>query len=130
MLTGRVDDYGRGLVPITVINPLTAAALTLEAWIDTGFTGGLLLTAAQIAALGLTPSSTVSGSMADGMHIVFETFSCLVEWFGIRRPVEAISGSCQFALIGIRLLEDCNLVLDYPAPKLTLTPLPGTPTSP
>jgi clan AA aspartic protease len=121
MIVGRVDDYGRALAPVTVFNPLTAAIVTLEAWIDTGFTGGLSLTPGHIALLGLSRSSTVPGALADGSRVIFETFSCQVEWFGVRKAIEAIGSSGQFALIGVGLLEDATLFVDYPARTVTLT---------
>jgi clan AA aspartic protease len=104
--------------------------VTLEAWIDTGFTGSLSLTPGYIAAFGLSRSSTVPGALADGSRVLFETFSCQVQWFGVEKTIEAIGSSGQFALIGVGLLEDSTLIVDYPARSVTLTLLAGSQAAP
>jgi clan AA aspartic protease len=130
MTTGGVDDYGRALLPITVYHAETSATMVIEAWIDTGFTGALLLTQSQIAALALARSAGAPGQLADGSRIVFETFLCVLDWFGQRRPLETIAGSGHFALLGVSLLEDCTVVIDYPNRKVTVTSLPQPPPTP
>jgi len=101
MITGKVDDYGRRLVSITVYHSVTGATLTLVGWIDTGFTATLLLPSGHIATLGLEPSSTVQGTVADGSRVFFDTYQCRIDWFGMRREIEAIAGAGEFALIGL-----------------------------
>jgi len=129
VITGRVDDYGRALVPITLSDPLTGIAATVEAWIDTAFTGGLLLTPSHIAALGLVRTSAVPGSLANGSQVIFEAFRCVVHWFGSPRLEAAINAAQPFPLIGIGLLEDCILAIDYPGHTVTLSlsPAPSSP---
>jgi predicted aspartyl protease len=125
-MTGTVDGYGRALLCITVRNPLTGAPLTVEAWIDTGFTSGLMLTAGQVATLGLFPTATVQGLLANGSKVAFQAYSCEIDWFGITRPIDALIGSGRFALIGVGLIEDHNLTIDYPnrTVSLVLTAVP------
>lgn len=129
-MNGFVDEYGRALVPITVYHPTTGAAVTWDGWIDTGFTGALLLTEAQVVALGLPRSMAVPGALADGSQVQFETCHCRVDWFGTTRPVLAILGSGRFALIGIGLLEDVIVTIDYPGRRVTLSPATSLPTTP
>jgi len=130
MTNGRVDDYGRSLVPVSLFHPVTLATIGFEAWIDTGFTGGLMLTPAQISALGLPRASTVRGTLADGSQVVFDTYSCEIDWFGRRLFLDALEASGRFALVGIPLLQDCTLTTDYPARTVSLTALPGLPSFP
>ncbi len=42
-MTGSVDGSGRALVRIRLKNPSDATETELDAWIDTGFTGELVL---------------------------------------------------------------------------------------
>jgi predicted aspartyl protease len=42
-MTGRVDDAGRALIRIQIKNPTNATVTELDAWVDTGFTGELVL---------------------------------------------------------------------------------------
>jgi predicted aspartyl protease len=131
MISGRVDDYGRALVPVKVGHPTSGLmAVTLEAWIDTGFTGRTLLTAGQIASLGLPRQRTVIGGLADGSLHVFESYACQIEWFGRQLTLDALAGSGQFALVGVPLMEDCTLTIDYPGRSVTLSALPGLPSWP
>jgi predicted aspartyl protease len=114
-MTGHVDDYGRALVGITVQDLQGKRHATWDAWIDTGFNSALYLTLDQVAALGLVQSGSVPGVVGDGSRVQFQTYSCQVEWFGTLRPVEAVVGGGRFALIGIGLLEDLIVTVDYPA---------------
>jgi predicted aspartyl protease len=130
MIIGCVDDYGRSLVPVSLYHPITLTTISLEAWIDTGFTGALMLASAQISALGLPRASTVGGTLGDGSQVTFDTYSCQIDWFGRRLGLDALETRGRFALIGIPLLQDCTLVTDYPARTLSLTALPGLPSFP
>ncbi len=66
MMTGRVDDEGHAVLTLVITNPVTGASVHLDTWVDTGFTGGLLLPPVVIASLGLQRSSAVSAELADG----------------------------------------------------------------
>jgi clan AA aspartic protease len=124
-MTGSVDDSGRALCRVTVTHPDGNATETCDAWIDTGFTGSILLTQAQVAALGLPRTAGVLGSLADGSQTLFETYSCQIEWFGRTLSIEALAGSGEFPLLGVGLLEDLTLTIDYPARTVLLNPHAG-----
>jgi clan AA aspartic protease len=130
VIAGTVDDYGRALVRIVVRHPDTAATAEWDAWIDTGFTGDLLLLPDQISALDLPAVASVRGATADGSHVIFATHACLLEWLGQIRRFEALAGAGRFALIGVRLIEDCTLTIDYPNRTVLLKPAPATPILP
>jgi clan AA aspartic protease len=121
MLFGRVDNGGRALVSITIFHPQTGDSLTLDAWIDSGFTGALVLRPDQIKALGLPWASTVAARLADGSQITLDTYSCAVEWFGSRTTIEVVAGSGPFALLGVDLLAQCTVVIDYPGKAVSIT---------
>lgn len=121
MMTGKVDDYGRPLLAIGVVNPKSGAQVVCEAWVDTGFTGSLMLLPDHLAALGATPVSTATIQLADGSHAEVPTHKCVVNWFGAQREISVLAGTGKFALVGLLLLDDCRLVIDYPARTVELT---------
>jgi predicted aspartyl protease len=65
-MNGFVDNAGRALIGIEVRATREAPARSIEAWIDTGFTGDLVLPLALIEDLGLSLTGTVSAVLADG----------------------------------------------------------------
>jgi predicted aspartyl protease len=101
-MNGHVDSAGRALVRIRLTSATTVTAMDIEAWVDTGFTGELVLPQDQIAALGLQRSAVVTAELGDGSATVLEVYSCLIEWFGrvqqiksLRtpaRPLSSVSG--------------------------------------
>ena len=42
-MTGKVDDYGRAMLPVGLSAAADGAVSPVEAWVDTGFTGQLML---------------------------------------------------------------------------------------
>ena len=119
-MTGLVDDYGRSLISITVRHPGTALAATWDAWVDTGCTGELVIPKPHISTLGLTCSGQVKAGLADGSVVFLDTFTCLVDWFGTTRQIEAVGNDGRFPLIGVGLMEDYQLTVNYPARTVLL----------
>jgi clan AA aspartic protease len=97
-----------------------AESVELIVWVDTAFTGELAVPRVKIRQLGLHQSAAVLGSLADGREVVLETYSCLVSWFGQDRLVEAIASDGRFPLLGIGLLRDRRLAIDFPARTLSV----------
>lgn len=93
----------------------------MDAWIDTGFTGDLVLPLAHVTALGLPPGPVVNAKLADGSDIELDTYTCLVEWFGAWKRIETIANAGQFPLLGVGLLQGHELHIDYRAGTLTLS---------
>ena len=120
ILTGRVDDHGRPLVSLVVRHPVDAAHVELQALIDTGFTGSVLLPPAVAASLSLPRRVGTPVVLADGSFSAFETCELRVEWFGAVRDLIGYIAAGDRALIGLLLLEDCRLTIDYPARTVTL----------
>lgn len=79
-MNGRVDSAGRALVRISVKPSATATAVEIEAWVDTGFTGELVLPQERIVALSLPLSAVVRVELGDGSETVLNTYTCLIEW--------------------------------------------------
>jgi predicted aspartyl protease len=106
---------------------LTGAAVTVEAWIDTAFTGSVLLLQNEVSVLGLPGPSAVAGLLADESRVTFAAYIGVIDWFGAAPQVDVLAGSGKFPLIGILLLKDCKLVIDYVAKQVSLTLPIGNP---
>jgi len=87
--------------------------IRVNAWIDTAFTGELVIPSETVKELGLAKSSAVMAGLADGREVVLDTFSCLVEWFGEQRQVEVVESDGLLSLLGIGLLHGRRLEIDY-----------------
>ena len=119
-MNGHVDTAGRALVRIVVTSPTTAAAMDIEAWVDTGFTGELVLPQDRIAALRLPRSAIVKAELGDGSETALEVYSCLIEWFGHVQQIEVIANTGTSSLLGVGLLQGHILTVDYAACTLTI----------
>jgi clan AA aspartic protease len=121
-MKGIVDQAGRAILEIQLRFNSSHPFRTISIWIDTGFTGDLVLPQKTIDELGLNPSGTVDGILADGSQTVLTTYHCEIDWFGRIRNLEVIANSGTTPLLGVGLLLAKELVVDYT--NLTLTLLP------
>ena len=119
-MNGHVDSAGRALVSISVKPSATAAAVEIEAWVDTGFTGELVLPQERIVALGLPLSAVVRVELGDGSETVLHAYTCLIEWFGQVKQIEVIANTGQFPLLRVGLLRGHTLTVDYASRTLTI----------
>lgn len=120
-MKGEVDLAGRALV-VLKLRPTKADQLQdLSAWIDTAFTGELVIPRQTINRLGLPLSSAVMAGLADGTEVVLETFSCIVEWFGQERSIEVVESDAKYPLLGVGLLRGHKLLIDYELRTLEIT---------
>ncbi|MEX2138698.1 MAG: clan AA aspartic protease [Pirellulales bacterium] len=92
----------------------------LTVWIDTGFTGDLVISRQTIRQLGLRQSSAVMAELADGKLVLLDTYSCTIEWFEEERVVEVVESEGEFPLLGVGLLSHHNLMIDYEAKTVSL----------
>ncbi|MFZ4081385.1 MAG: hypothetical protein ACOYKN_09160, partial [Pirellula sp.] len=93
----------------------------IDTWIDTGFTGDLVLRQIVIDDLQLEITGSIDGVLADGSGIELSTHHCELEWFGKLRALEVIGNSGQTPLLGVGLLLAKELRVDYSNLELTLT---------
>lgn len=119
-MNGEVDNSGRALIPLRVRSLADGDAVQLAAWVDTAFTGDLVIPQGTIEKLGLQQSAAVVAGLADGTEVVLETYSCVVEWFGRERIVEVVENTGQFPLLGVGLLRDRRLEIDYPSRTVSI----------
>lgn len=114
-----VDSSGRALVVLHVRSESVAKPTDLTAWIDTAFSGDLVIPRTTIRQLGLQQSAAVAAGLADGTQVV-ETFSCIVDWFGQELAVEVVENDGQFPLLGVGLLLHRRLEVDYRLQTLSI----------
>jgi predicted aspartyl protease len=113
-MTGTVDDYGRSLLPIRVARVLGEAPDDSQAWIDTAFTGQIKLLPEMIEGMDLERAGSVDALLAVGSVIEMALYKCWIEWFGKWERVDAITAGGRFPLLGVALMADCDLHINYP----------------
>jgi clan AA aspartic protease len=90
-------------------HPTTAAEAEVDAWVDTGFNGDLVLPQARVVALGLPLGPAVRATLADASEVLLDTYTCLLEWFGELKEIEVIINPGQFPLLGVGLMQEHEL---------------------
>ncbi len=121
-MKGLIDNSGRALVKVVLRPDARSPEIEIEAWIDTGFTGDLVLPEAIIDKLNLEASASVDAVLADGSSIEVNTYGCLIDWFGNTKRLEVIANNGDHALLGVGLLLGLELRADYRNLELSLVP--------
>jgi clan AA aspartic protease len=119
-MNGHVDGRGRALVSIPVRSGADSDAIEIEVWIDTGFTGELVLSHGLIATLALPQSAVATAELADGTSTTLDVYSRVIEWFGRSRPIEVLESAGDSNLLGVELLNGHTPTVDYQAKTLTI----------
>ena len=118
MIKGQVILVGRD-GPLEFLSPRVAIEIaggdrifrTVEAIIDTAFTGWLTLPESIVQDLGLSYYGQRDAVLASNEVGEFEVYSVLVLWHGIARPV-LVHQSASRPLIGMSLLANCRLAVE------------------
>ncbi len=110
MIEGRVNANGEATIHL-VLRGLAGEEQTVEAIIDTGFTGYLTLPAAVIARLGLSWAGRAQALLADGSLHVFDMYIGTVMWNGRYRTIEVDEADTE-PLAGMGLLRGHRLRVD------------------
>lgn len=119
-MIGSVDDAGRALVRIRLKNPTDATEAELDAWIDTGFTGELVLPQQTVMSLGLPLGPSVMARLADGSNVQLDAHTCLLEWFDEWKRIEVVANQGHYPLLGVGLLVDRDLRINYRTKKIII----------
>lgn len=119
-MIGQVDDHGRALLEVAAAGKLAGPYVSVVTWIDTAFDGHLVFFNSLIEALGMETLAETEAILADGSKVVLESYLCYLHWFGKRLPLQVIANEGRFPLLGIGLLEDRVLTIDYANKSLTL----------
>jgi clan AA aspartic protease len=119
-MNGFIDENGRALLSVDVRPNPTSDVVAIEVWVDTGFTGDLVLPQNAIDSLGLDRSGSVDAILADGSQIELDTYTCFVNWFGEERRLEVVANEGDYPLLGVGLLLGLELRVNYHTLELTL----------
>ena len=119
-MNGQVDSFGRALVIVSLRPSSVADARDVQAWIDTGFNGDLVLPQQQIDDLKLPASGTVRAVLADGSEVTLQRYLCQIDWFGERRELEVVANDGEYPLLGVGLLLGLDLHISYRSGEITI----------
>jgi clan AA aspartic protease len=123
-MKGHVDGSGRAILAVGLKAGSQKVPHEIDVWIDTGFTGDLVVPRIIVDRLALQQTGTIDGILADGTQVLLETFHCEIEWFGMHRGLELIANDGEMPLLGIGLLLAKELRIDYTNLTLSLVPAP------
>ncbi|MDP6115409.1 MAG: clan AA aspartic protease [Planctomycetota bacterium] len=112
-MNGSVDEGGRALIQIEVAAAAQGRSTRLTGWIDTGFTGELVLPESMVTDLGLKKAGTVNAALGDGSTVLMDLYICFINWCGEQKQIVAAANSGQYPLIGVGLLQGKRLEVDY-----------------
>lgn len=112
-MIGSVDTTGRAIVGLAIRREAADASSPVDAWVDTGCTSDLVLPQDTIASLQLNQSGIAVAELGDGSMALMDVYSCFVDWFGEMRPLDALDGEGDLALLGVGLLKDSRVSIDY-----------------
>lgn len=93
----------------------------IEALVDTGFSGYVCLPMEIAKDLGLVLSGDEKFELANGQWVTQVTFQGYVIFLGKRQDVEIIVGDSPMPQIGLSLLADCRISIDFTSNKVRLT---------
>ena len=102
-MIGFVSPEFRPFIRLTVRGS-QGAEREVEAWVDTGFDGALVLPQDIIDELGLTPALTTTLQLADGSNVELQTYEGTVVWDGAEQRIQVLT-TRGFILVGIRLFH-------------------------
>jgi predicted aspartyl protease len=110
VIAGRVVAGREAVIPISLLGA-QGQGETINAIVDTGFTGFLTLPLQQIARLGFAYEGIIDARLGDGRAAEFDMFAGAVVWDEQVRAgiVLAVEGT---PLIGMALLRGSRVTLD------------------
>ena len=110
MLRGRVSPDEQALITVEV-HGNGGRSESVEAVIDTGFTGHLTLPADTIGRLGLSPAGQNEFELANGALFEFQRYIGSVIWHGCPHEVYILESECD-PLLGMTLLWGSRITMD------------------
>jgi clan AA aspartic protease len=104
-------------VEVTGLN----ASATFEALIDTGFSGDLCIPVKDAEKLGLIFAGHEKFELANGQWITQFYFKGRVRFLGRTQDAQILVSDSEVAQLGLSLLADYRLTIDFSANKVNLT---------
>lgn len=109
MIQGYVNGNYEAVISIVVRNG--ARLRSINAIVDTGFTGFLSLPSAIIAELNLSWSYRDRATLGDGSETLFDIYEASAIWDGQYREIEINAAETE-SLLGMRMLRGYRLQVD------------------
>lgn len=106
-LAGRVNSKLQARVQLVVLSA-DRRQIQIDAMVDTGFTGHLILPSETIRELDLVSIGAASGRLASGEIVSLWKYEGRIQWLGVELAVPVLESSGS-ALIGMGLLRGCDL---------------------
>lgn len=122
-IIGTVADGREALISLNLLGPGESRA-RIEAVVDTGFTGHLVLPPALAGELGLPLRGSRDSFLADGSVVSLDAYRVGIEWDGRVRVVPALAAEGG-PLVGMSLLRGSEVrseVMD--GGEVVIRPLP------
>ncbi|WP_373540261.1 clan AA aspartic protease [Chamaesiphon sp.] len=107
---GRVNRSREAILKLVILGDENLK-VAVDAVIDTGFNGDLILPLETISELGLKIQGYQKAILGDGTISQFQVYAATVIWDGARKLVE-VNAATSGALIGMGLLEGYKLEVD------------------
>jgi clan AA aspartic protease len=107
---GRVNRSREAILKLVIVGD-DNLKVAVDAVIDTGFNGDLILPLETISELGLKIQGYQKAILGDGTISQFQVYAATVIWDGARKLVE-VNAATSGALIGMGLLEGYKLEVD------------------
>ena len=110
MMTGRITADKEAALSMIVRGP-HGQEEHVEASIDTGFNGFMVLPAPLVATLGLPYHTCTMATLADGTSVTLAIYQATIVWHGHDRSVYVLAAEGG-PLIGMALLYGNHVTLD------------------
>ncbi len=110
MITGFITAAREAVIRM-VVRGSSGHEVTVDAVIDTGFTGWLTLSPALIGTLGLPFVGTTRATLSDGSEVSIDVFAATVVWDSRDRQVTVLATEGG-VLVGMAMLFGFRLTLD------------------
>jgi clan AA aspartic protease len=122
MMFGRVNLQREAVIKLVIIGD-RSQKMAVDAVVDTGFNGDLILPIEMVLELELIPQGYQKATLGDGTISQFRVYTGTVIWDGLRKVVE-VNAATSGVLIGMGLLEGYKLEVNTtPNGIVTITSL-------
>ena len=111
-MSGLVNARGEAVLTVRVVGGDRRRDEPVEAVIDTGFDGYLLMPPSVADSLSLPRLGSTRPTLADGRVVTMPVHIASVLWHGRSRPVRVLVADGG-SLVGTALLRDSRLVVDF-----------------
>lgn len=121
MIVGKVNEKRDAVISI-IVNSQADQRIEVEAVIDTGYNGFLILPADTVKSLNLTYLARTQSMLANGKMEDFDVYAAAILWGQQERLIEVDVTGAE-SLVGTALLDGYELRIQF-QPEGTVTILP------